>query len=138
MAKIKLEYDLGIFVIGKADDMFRMHYAIGSKLPGPLFSHGQVTLHAGLTVKDEFTLGSDGASNIDLAAFQYYNTKKSFLKGLKDIDCDINDYKNDVEWVRIAKETDQCKFTYALMNAIYSKTFSTKLWISTLWSLNGC
>lgn len=132
MSKIKLEYKLDLFVVGRSENTFRMHYAVGAKLPGPLFSHCQVTLHAGLTKKDEFTLGPDGTSNIDLAGFKYFNTKKSFLKGLKNYN--IDDYLNHLVWLNKVKFFDNCKFTDALINSIFHKTLSTKLWINRDWS----
>ena len=136
MSKIKLEYVINLWVVGKSGNIMRVN-APGSLLPGALFSIGKVTLMAGVTKKDEFTLGQDGLLNISLSGFQHYNTKRDFLHGLIERKLNYFDFKNTCEWQRIAKIKDNCKFTDALMNNIYRKTEAIDLWINRDWDLNG-
>ena len=127
MSKIKLEYEINLWVVGKSDKIMRFH-APGSLLSGALFSISKVTSKVGLTKKNEFTLGRDG--RLILSDFQYYNTKKHFLHGLFERKLNFFDFKNTYEWQRIVKIKDNCKFTDALINNIFRKTESVELWIN--------
>ena len=131
---IKVNFEIDLWVVGRADQHFRVH-APGSDLPGPLFSVGHVILNVGTTKKDEFTLGKDGT--ISLAGFQYFDSKKSLFKFLKDLKMNVNDFKRYYDWLRIVKIKDECKFTDAFINSIFEKTYSNDLWINTDWELNG-
>lgn len=138
MSKIKLEYDVDLWIVGDSEETdgnispVRVN-APGATLPGPLFSIGQVTLRVGLTKKDEFTLGRDG--RLSLAGFGYFNSEKTFRKGLKDMQMNINDFMIYYKWLWYAK-AEGGTFTDALMNAIFRKTGTNTLWINRYWEFD--
>ena len=127
--KIKLQYEINLWVVGKSGNIMRFN-APGLSPAGALFSISKVTLKVGVTKKNEFTLGQDGRLNISLSGFQHYNTKKDFLHGLFERKLNFFDFKNTYEWQRIVKIKDNCKFTDALINNIFRKTESIELWIN--------
>lgn len=140
MAKVKLEYLVDLWVVGDSEQMAGNISPVrvaapGSLLPGRLFSIGQVTLKAGLTKKDEFTLGQDGILNINLTGFNYYNNRESFFKGLRNMQMNINDFMVCYKWLWYVKG-EGGTFTNAFINAIFRKTGTNSLWINRYWEFD--
>ena len=117
-------HNLKLSVVGKC-----------AKMPqGQIFCKSDISLHCAMTVKKEFTLGRDGILKITLNNYQMFDTKNGLLLTMKDAGHSIDDYREDCTWLRLCEDKGY-KFTDALMNNIYKKTASTKIWIYNEWYL---